>query len=81
MTDANNFELLESDPKRSPAKTKKQKGVSRMTSRNIDDMSTTKILWHVVKRHRVGILGTALILSWVFFIVKSLPSMAGYLTR
>lgn len=78
------YEYMDGDPARRGAdKTKKNKRKESIAmlrkknkepkSTNINDMTSRAIVWHLVYKHRVGILILALVLSWTAFIVTRAP--------
>lgn len=85
------FNLLAGDPYApASAKTNKtKKGHSKVKkfnikaerSRVIDEMNTSRILWHIVHRHRVALLILALVLSWVFYLIQLAPAISNIVTK
>lgn len=69
MTKAMSYELTE--PKVGNAKAIK----SKVTDNVLDKVSTSRIVWHLVKRHKFGIVATWAVLITALWIFPPLPDV------
>jgi hypothetical protein len=52
--------------------------VKKEAVRVLDNFSTSRILWHVVKRHKLGLITTYAIVLTVFYFLPFLPSLLAH---
>lgn len=52
--------------------------VSKEAGRVLDDFSTSRILWHVVKRHKLGLITAYAIVLTIFYFLPFVPTLLAH---
>jgi hypothetical protein len=52
--------------------------VKKEAGKVLDNFSTGRILWHVVKRHKLGLITTYAVILTAFYFLPFLPSLLAH---